>query len=418
MKAILSAILLLLCFARLSHAAEVISVRPFSVDVGPALSVRCNGKTIITGDRCLSLRGPAISKSPPLLDTTQGKIIRVENAFTLLSSRGRNRLRREVSVTPQGVEITFEMRVFGSTGGTHLLYDLIAPADLLGSATCAATTGQPRDNRPTKPVVFDMAAVKAEAYHLRSLVYLSIPQVPCTLDFNPQGAWIGEGNYGEAKSVTTLHDGKQWHFVSFCSGATEGAIFTGKVILRSGTLPYDAFHDRLRLDYVHDFPVTLALNFSDKDGDKRYQACPVPVPAAIPCQWQSPASVRIVTRDKGGVLYRDFAAPAAAEGETTLELKQRAGLYLLTLNVCDTAEKTGPFSIVGPQGPIFEGVSLKPGEHWVKTIPLRFRNGKASLRFRGNWKLNALALQAILYEPEDFLFDRPFWTMTNITEPR
>jgi hypothetical protein len=40
------------------------------------------------------------------------------------------------------------------------------------------------------------------------------------------------------------------------------------------------------------------------------------------------------------------------------------------------------------------------------------------LRLQGNWKLNALTLQTLLREPEDFLFDRPFWKMNNISELR
>jgi hypothetical protein len=96
--------------------------------------------------------------------------------------------------------------------------------------------------------------------------------------------------------------------------------------------------------------------------------------------------------------------------------RNRYGLYLLTLNICDTAVPTGPFTIAGPEGVIIDNITLKPCENWVKTVPLRFRDGKAALRFRGNWKLNALALQAISYEAEDFLFDRPFWSMTNLNE--
>lgn len=411
--------LLFLCMIIIpaSLSAEVIEAGPFSVDAGPALSVRCHGKTVIAGDRCLSLRGLPITKCPPLLDTTQGKVIREGDAFTLFSSRGRNRFRREVSVTPQGLEITFELRVLGYTGGTHLLYDLITPPGLLDGAACEATTGEPRSDKQTKPAVFDMAAVKPQGYHLRSLVYLSLPQVPCTLDFNPQGSWLGEGNFGEAKSVNTLHDGKQWHFVSFCSGATDGAIFSGKVIVRPGTRPFEDFHQRTGVVYTKDFPVPLALDFSEKDGDARYRACPIPVPDALPCRWLPADNVQIVTRDKGGLLYRDFAAPAKAGGDATLELKQRSGLYLLTLNVCDTAEPAGPFTITGPEGVIIENIALQAGEHWVKTIPLRFRNGTASLGFRGNWKLNALALQTILLDSEDYLFDRRFWTMANLSEP-
>lgn len=399
--------------AAVSPAAEVIDVGPFSVDVAAALTVRCNGKTVIAGDRCLSLRGLPLSKCPPLLDTTQGMVIRKGNAFTMLSSRGRNRLRREVAVTPAGVEITFEMRALGSTGGTHLLYDLIAPRGLLDGADCEATTGEPRNDKQTKPALFDIGAVKPQDYHLRSLIYLSIPKVPCTLDFNPQGSWLGEGNFGEAKSVNTLHDGKQWHFVSFCSGATDGAIFGGKIIVRPGTPPFEDFHQRTGVVYTKDFPIPLALNFSENHGDARYQACPVPVPDSIPCRWRAPDGVRIVTRDKGGLLDRDFAAAATPGGENTLELQQPAGLYLLTLHVCDTAEPTGPFTITGPEGIRLESITLRPGQRWLKTVPLRIREGRAALRLRGNWKLNALTLQTLLRDPEDFLFDRPFWTMGN-----
>ncbi|NUQ62473.1 MAG: hypothetical protein HUU20_08290 [Pirellulales bacterium] len=411
MKALLFPITCFLLGAAISPAAEVIEAGLFSVDAGPALSVRCNGKTVIAGDRCLSLRGLPVSRSPPLLDTTQGEIIRSGNAFTLLASRGRNRFRREVSVTGQGVEITFEIRALGPTGGTHLLYDLITPPGLLDGAACEATVGEPRDDKQTRPAVFDIAAVKPQDYHLRSLVYLGLPQIPCAIDFNPQGSWLGEGNVGEAKSVNSLHDGKQWHFVSFCSGATDGAIFSGKIIVRPGTPPFEDFHQRTGVVYSKDFPIPLALNFSERDGDARYRACPVPAPDSVPCRWLPAGNVRIVTRDKGGLLYRDFASPAKPEGETTLELKQRSGLYLLTLNVCDPAEPTGPFTISGSEGVIIENITLRPGEHWVKSVPLRFREGKALLRFHGDWKLNALTLQTILHEPEDFLFDRPFWTM-------
>ena len=415
MKAPVLPIICLFLGAAVSPAAEVIEAGPFSVDVGPALTVRCAGKTIIAGDRCLSLRGLPISKCPPLLDTTQGKVIREGNAFTLLSSRGRNRFRREVAVTPQGVEITFEMRVLGPTGGTHLLYDLITPPGLLDGAACEATTGEPRRDKQTRPTFFDIAAVKPQDYHLRSLVYLSVPKMPCTLDFNPQGSWLGEGSFGEAKSVNTLHDGKQWHFVSFCSGATDGAIFNGKMIIRPGSPSFEDFHQRAGVSYTTDFPIPLALNFSAKNGDSRYRSCPIPVPDSTPCRWLPTDGVQLVTRDQGGLLYHDFASPTKPEGETTLELKQPSGLYLLTLHVCDTARPTGPFTVTGPEGLRLENITLQPGQRWVKTVPLRFREGRATLLLQGNWKLNALTLQTLLRESEDFLFDRPFWKTGRIT---
>lgn len=414
MKSAMLAAIVLLPITGISHAAEVIRAGPFSVDVSPALSVRCNGRTLFDGDRCLALQ--TLTKSPPLVDTNRGEIVRAGNAFTLLAARGRNRFRREVLVTPGSVEITFALKAIGPTGGTHLIYDLMPPAGLLEECgACEATSGEQRAKRTTKPVAFDMRSVAPAAYHLVSLVYLSLPAVPCTLDFHPRGSWIGEGNYGESKGVNTWHDGQRWHFSAFCSGAREGAIFTGKIVVRPGTPPYDDFHDRRPCEYTTDLPVVLALNFSENDGDGRYRACPVPVPAGKPYRWDSPSAARIVTRGRGGLLYRDFAEAAVAGGAAEFQMKQRSGLYLLTLNVCDPEAATGPFSVAGPEGPLAEGITLSPGQHWVKSFPLRFRDGTASLRLSGKWKINALALQAILYEAEDYLFDRPFWTMKHVT---
>ena len=41
--------------------------------------------------------------------------------------------------------------------------------------------------------------------------------------------------------------------------------------------------------------------------------------------------------------------------------------------------------------------------------------GKVDFRLTGDWKIGALTLQPILYETEDFLFDRPFWNMEVVT---
>ena len=106
-----------------------------------------------------------------------------------------------------------------------------------------------------------------------------------------------------------------------------------------------------------------------------------------------------------------YATAANAGGDGVLELEQRSGLYLMTLNVRDDTEDTGPFTVTGPEGPVFKDITIGRGQYWFKSAPLRARNGRADLRFTGNWKVGALTLQPILYETEDYLFDRPFWNM-------
>ncbi len=92
-------------------------------------------------------------------------------------------------------------------------------------------------------------------------------------------------------------------------------------------------------------------------------------------------------------------------------IEQRSGLYLLTINVHDAKDDTGPFTIAGPEGPLLKDIIIKRGQYWFRTAPLRIRKGRAALRFSGNWKIGALTLQPILYGTEDFLFHRPFWNL-------
>jgi hypothetical protein len=119
----------------------------------------------------------------------------------------------------------------------------------------------------------------------------------------------------------------------------------------------------------------------------------------------------MVERQTAGLLYRDFATTAESGLDGVLELQQASGHYLLTLNVHDSEENTGPFTVAGPDGLLFENVTIERGEYWFKTAPLRFRDGKTELRFSGDWKVCALTLQTILYDTEDFVIDRPFWNM-------
>ena len=234
-------------------------------------------------------------------------------------------------------------------------------------------------------------------------LYLNIksPKLGCTIDFDPMGPWIGISNYGDNWSTSPYHDGKNVRFCMFCSGASNGATFTGKVVVRTGSDPYEAIHPNDPLAYTTDFPVALALNFTDTDTDVRYKACP-------PSGWRNVHNVRIVPRATGGFLRRDFAT---GDGEGVLDLDLAPGLYLLTLNVHDGKEATGRFTIADGNGVLVEDVEVPRGAYWDKSVPLRVRDGGATLRFRGAWKINALTAQLILRDSEDFMFERPYWNM-------
>lgn len=389
--------------------AETIDAGPFSVDVAPELALRLNGETLISGDRCVSFRGLKPGE-PALVAPAEGRVVREGDIITTLATNGRNSFRREVMVTPEAVTITFEMRIFGDTGGSHLQYDLLTPAEFLDGVDYEAWTGLARGPVKTTTGVFSLADSKPEDYLVRTGRYfiLKRPGAECSLDFNPGGAWTGESNYGEVTCSSPYHDGSQFHFPMLCSGGRFGGVFRGKIIIRAGAVSYESIHSSVKVAYTSEFPVVLALNFSrsaDPGGD--YAA----YSDDASCRWDDPESVRITERATGGLLYRDFASASDGESDGALALAQRSGHYLLTLNVHDAEEATGPFTVIGPDGPLFEDVTIERGDYWCKTAPLRFRDGAAELRFVGDWKVGALTLQPILYEAEDFVLAHPFWNM-------
>ena len=397
---------LLLCSA--VHA-ETIDAGPFSVDIQPMLSVRYNDTVLFSGERAAILRSGGFRKTEPspVGAVEDGKVTRDGNTLTLIARKGRNVLRREVMIKADALHLTYELTVFGSTGGTHLRYELLTPNATLEGVPYALTKGLLRRPRTTSDQVFAFEKVKPFKYLFQTGLYLNFksPKLPCTIDFDPMGPWVGISNYGENWSTSPYHDGEFTHFTMFASGARNGGIFTGKVIVRPGNAPYETIHPNDALSYTTDFPVALAVNFTDSDTHERYQM----VDATA---WKNPQNVRIVPRATGGLLRRDFAAPIPGTvTDNALELKLRSGLYLLTLNIYDAKTDTGPFDLFSADGPLLQNVSIPRGQYWNKTVPLRSRDGTAELRFNGNWKINALTAQKILNEEEDFLFEQPYWNM-------
>ncbi len=405
--------LLACCAAALRGRAETIAAGPFSLDVSPRLTLRCDNAVLFSGERCVVLRSPLGGVRPSLVGPIEeGELLRRGNVLTLLARKGRNSLRREVMVTPEAVHLTFELQVFGATGGTHLQYELLTPTKTLEGTSCKVTKGLLRRPRTTAPFSFEFAKTKPGTYLFQTALYVELETPACTLDFNPMGPWQGISNYGENWSVSPYHDGKRVHFSMFCSAARNGATFTGKVVIRRGNVPYETVHPNQAVAYTTEFPTTLALNFSENDADGRYRACPaVALADDTPFGWREPGDVIIVPRRDGGLLRRAFAAQARQGSEGVLELRLPSGLYLLTLNVYDGENDTGPFGLGGPEGDLLSGIRIPAGTYWDKTVPLRVRNGLTALRFSGAWKINALALQQILRDEEDFLFERPYWNM-------
>jgi hypothetical protein len=411
----IAAIALLLSASGRIHA-ETIDAGPFSVEVSPVLNIRCNDVVLFSGDRSIPLRD--FKKGSPSFvgPIEKGTVTRKGNIITTIVKKGRNIFRREVMVTPKEVHITYETQVFGPTGSTHMIYTLLTPVESLDKTAYSVTKGQLRRPRKTSDDVFDFTKSAPFVYLHQTALYwvLKDPKLNCTIDFNPLGQWQGINNYGENWSTSPYHDNKHMHFAQFCSAGHYGGTFTGKVVIRTGNTPYETIHSNDAHSYTTDFPVKLAINFSDNDTDQRYQQCSAATPDDKDFGWQQPQNIRIVPRASGGLLRRDFVTYISNNAQGKLDIKLRSGIYLLTLNVFDPKEDTGPFNINGPAGtgtPLLKDIQIPRGQYWNKSVPIHIKNNKTTLQFTGKWKINALSFQLLQHEEEDFYFNRPYWNM-------
>jgi len=394
-----------------AQAADRITAGPFSVDVSKRLRVVYNGRVLFSGDRCVAFKG-ATRNAPALLDTTQGEVLRSGNAVTLLQRGEARYFRREVFVTPASVQISFEIRAFGTLPSKLIQYDLITPAETLEGSRFKATLGDARAAPRVSRGIFEPATIPPLKQTLQQCRYIEVESASgaVTLDFNPDGPWRSAGTaYGYNACARLYRCDGEYRWMMLRAYAQEGNTFSGKVVVRPGAKPYEDIHPVTHVSYTTDFPMPLAVNFSGTESNARFVACAPGIKSDLGCRWITP--VRIVEREVGGFLYHDFAVAADDAEDGIFEMEQRDGLYILTLNVHDATEATGPFSITGPDGDLFTDVTLKPGEYWIRSTPLRFRGGKAQLRFSGKWKINALSLKTLLYATEDFLVYRPFWNM-------
>ncbi|MEA1950780.1 MAG: hypothetical protein U9N87_05315, partial [Planctomycetota bacterium] len=167
-------------------------------------------------------------------------------------------------------------------------------------------------------------------------------------------------------------------------------------------------HDHLC--YTTDLPRSFVLNMSDEPDKMEYKSCN-PKNKLQNAQWRHPKKLQIVARPEREFVYRDFVASRNG-GDGVLVIKnQTPGLYWMTLTVFDSKADAGPLTVACGDQKLVDSVNIPSGTCLVKTVPLWIKSAETSIRFSGNWKLNALALQLTMGEREDYQFNRSYWNM-------
>ncbi len=384
-----------------------ISAGEFSADVGRKLAIYYKNKIIVSRDSCDDGQNK-------LIDTQQGEIYKQGNTYTLIYKTGNNSFRREVAVRPNEVEITFRVLVRRPISSSLMYYRLHCPKDVFDGANYDYLAGWVSRKPKYGAGTFDYANDVKKQLSFGNIRYLHIKakDLAISFDFNPEGPWLCYGgNYSRMWGCYIATDEKGYCISRIRTYSRFGNLLIGKIIIRAGVVPYEKIHPIKRFAYTSDVKRNLVINFSYDKDEMEYKSCN-PKTKLSSIYWENPQNLQIISRNSRDFVYKDFITPKISNSPTLLIIKnQPAGLYWLTLTIFDPKAETGTFSVFSDNKTLLENARIKAGEYWIKTIPIWIKKDGVRIKFVGNWKLNALALQLIMGENEDYQFKRSYWNM-------
>lgn len=389
-----------LCFS----ADEQISAGDFSAEVAHKLTIRYRGKVIVSHDSC-------DDRNDELLNTEQGTVSRAGNSYTLFNENAADSFRREVTVKADQVEITFSILIRRPIK-THLIYyRLHCPKEVFDGSQYDYVAGwvsyEPETGSGTFGSTKNLQLEIVRYLRLKSKVF------PLTFDFNPEGPWLCSANYSRMWDCDILPKDNEYQIARAGTYSRFGNLVEGKIIIRSGQVPYSQIHPHDSLNYTTNMPQTLVLNMSYDADRMEYKSCN-PNSKLKDAQWQYKRGLQIVKRPGQCFVYRDFIS-SADKTDGVLEIRNQVpGLYWLTLQVFDPQTVAGPFTVSVNKQKLVNDLKIPAKQYWSKTFPVWINGKSDKIRFSGNWKLNALTLQLMMGEKEDYLFKRGYWNSKSV----
>ncbi len=110
--------------------------------------------------------------------------------------------------------------------------------------------------------------------------------------------------------------------------------------------------------------------------------------------------------DLTGALY---TAATSSLGNTFTTRNLRPGLYLITIRSSALEQGVGPFHVSLNGEEVFSKISIDKGSVANLTCVRWIEEGKASIRFEGDWAVSVLGCQLFMHTDEDFNIRRGFW---------
>jgi hypothetical protein len=360
--------------------------------------------------------------------------------------------RRELALHPDGsAELTVKFWKASYTDGKRM-YSFAVPFSALKGCKYTALVGRTYNTKQITGVIDDKFNdyIGGTVPLDRLIHYLAFEseKVHLVFDFNPYGVTQMYSDYpytGEPMSIAKVN--RAGNFLIFTlidmKQGSGGGVYAAKTIIYPGVYDYDSRHPYQKWTYrggpeplaYYSFgtPAKIASRVEPEgDGPAARTGTPPPPKPPIGVRadlglyapskaagWEKAAGLQLTDNKSlnifANAVYSSSGSPA------TFLIDVKPGIYVLTLKLGHPDSDIGPFDIMINGKPSVSDIRVSKGETETVLIPcyIRAPEKQISVQLQGKkqWAMNSIGVQTLLYQNEDFFWDRGLWLADGLFEP-
>ena len=323
--------------------------------------------------------------------------------------------RREVGASKDRVELTCQFRVFpynNHPDHPSLTYVFRVPWDRLKNTTWKALTGRTSRVEVKEGRLGETFADGRIASGVRYIAFKGL-ETGFVFDLEPKGL-CSMVNYGGLGFLGIWSVTKRGEFVEFRVGDVArscGGTFKSKALIYEGEYAYERVHAFAVCPYFTNFPLAGRFYFGAPAGPEGWES--IGAAGSEAGSWERPKLIEATRNAAKGLLDNAFVG----RGDNQLSLRVTPGVYLVTLHA--GGARAGPFD-VRLNGEIkARDVTVRPGEVTELYLGIYARQPLLRIEFvtKRTWAVSTVVVQPMLYQYEDFAFDRGPWLVDGIFTP-
>lgn len=394
----------------------------FSVTESKTLQVKHRGDLLIESDAINYLDG--LEGADEVVTGKKGKTSVLN---VLQKKHDAVQFRKEVALHADGhLELTVRMRIFpykNTPDKKYMTYSFMVPAKTLDGAKFKALTGR---IYKTKTVEGDFSANRKDGNipgdRCRFIAFKS-DKVSLVFDCNPYGLMSFQDYcmYGEPVGAWSVVKKGEHVVISFGQSARSyGGIFAGKILIYEGTYNWDERHPYRKWGYTGATPAMAQFTFGTAAETKGYaKADCAAYSAEKKWGWKKPSGLTMLDGGSPSVIANCVCA--AGGTANTFLLDVTPGYYMTTIRVGHNTKNIGPFNILLNGKRCAKDVRVAAGKTKTLVLSRYVRTPERQLKigFEGPalWAVRSIVAQTIIYQNEDYVFDRGKWVADGLFSP-